>query len=67
MTNVEKIENWVASREDIIEYFDMFKIKDDKVSAKEKIGEIIVGSFSEIFIQKSIIELTIKVVHPLSQ
>jgi hypothetical protein len=27
MTNLEKIENWVASREDIIEYFDAFHIE----------------------------------------
>jgi hypothetical protein len=27
MTNLEKIETWVASREDIIEYFDAFHIE----------------------------------------
>ena len=27
MTNLEKIENWVESREDIIEYFDAFHIE----------------------------------------
>jgi hypothetical protein len=27
MTNIEKIENWVASREDIIEHFDIRQIE----------------------------------------
>lgn len=29
MTNLEKIENWVESREDIIEYFDPFQIEEN--------------------------------------
>ena len=29
MTNIEKIENWIVSRQDIIEHFDMYQIEDN--------------------------------------